>query len=468
MIDKIKRHILDIKISLAVFKTAFRTYDAVNSQYSDIDKAFLFFETSDFSFVDGLASEDLILLEGKIGTFYVQADTYRNNRQHSENYAKNLKQASSDLLALIEELKIKPAMSNNDISEETSDLKLELSDKYDELVEMLNSHKMNVSNLVLRTLSEGEEFELFERANSIVVKVGEKKTPMGIYKHMILDKADGKTPQYYWSYVDAIYQILLDGTIFDKIDKTKTIDANAEIGQIEAEVRNLQTEDYRVEITKTLQQAKHLFDEAVSSKDNIDKVLVKIKNENAVALADLDSAKQGEIAYFLLKQFENKTANLKALADNHEGKIFKWVMMIFILAICLLIGYFGGQNIVDIKFNFSSLTAIFMILAVKLPLVFMVFFHLNEYSKAKKLYEEYENKRIMAATLVNSLHRIREELKIDTKELIEIIKTPMERIFDNPVHSIYGDKSSDKNSMKDMLEQFDKLSSIVDKIKKPN
>ncbi|MBW6489013.1 hypothetical protein [Sulfurimonas sp.] len=51
---------------------------------------------------------------------------------------------------------------------------------------------------------------------------------------------------------------------------------------------------------------------------------------------------------------------------------------------------------------------------------------------------------------------------ISTDTLNEI-RSVLNKIFDNPVHSIYGDKSGDKNIGLDQLEKF---ASIFEKIKK--
>lgn len=230
---------------------------------------------------------------------------------------------------------------------------------------------------------------------------------------------------------------------------------------LEEQIKNLQSSEYQMETQKQLHQAKSLFDDASKSQSKIEAILEKVEQEKDLAIAELRDAKEGQIAYVLAEQFEKKAISLKEYVNKHQNWMTAYVALLLIYATVFLFFYLLGRDL-------SSYTFFFLAVAMKLPIIFMVFFHLNEYGKAKKLYEEYENKRIMAATLVNSLNRIKAELQVDTKELIEIIKTPMERIFDNPVHSIYGDKSGDKNSMKDMLEQFDKLSSIVDKMKKPN
>ncbi|MDO8454987.1 MAG: hypothetical protein Q7S59_10495 [Sulfurimonas sp.] len=51
------------------------------------------------------------------------------------------------------------------------------------------------------------------------------------------------------------------------------------------------------------------------------------------------------------------------------------------------------------------------------------------------------------------------------EDLLGLLTISLEKIFDNPVHSIYGDKSGDKNIGLDQLEKF---ASIFEKIKNKN
>lgn len=115
----------------------------------------------------------------------------------------------------------------------------------------------------------------------------------------------------------------------------------------------------------------------------------------------------------------------------------------------------------------------FMMLKLTINIFLFVYvgFALNEYTKAKKLYEEFDYKRIMAQTLMNNFNLFRIELLgndtsvSSNQRLLDLIQTPLEKIFDNPVHSIYGDKSGDKNIG---LDQLEKITSIIEKMKKNN
>lgn len=217
-----------------------------------------------------------------------------------------------------------------------------------------------------------------------------------------------------------------------------------EINEIKESIIDLQSSDAQIEITKTVAQARQLFDKAKDSQELFNDEIQK-----------LISAKERQIAYTLSEQFSEKTDSLKR-------PIWSYLLLIISLPI-----YLSLQNMDYVELLLKPASneiywhTIFMLLLTKLPIVFLIFFVLNEYTKAKKLFEEYEHKRIMAATLVNNLERLKNELHADEKDLLELIKVPFEKIFDNPVHSIYGDKSGDKNIG---LDQLEKITSIIKKM----
>lgn len=216
--------------------------------------------------------------------------------------------------------------------------------------------------------------------------------------------------------------------------------------ELKKSIDDLQSSETQIEITKILTQTKTLFDEAKNSKQLVNNEVQK-----------LIKATEREVAYTLSEQFEKKTASLKR-------PIWINFTLIFIL---ILVLSFQGMKYVELMLdpkitNEAYWHSLVMVLLIKLPLIFLILFVLNEYTKAKKLFEEYEHKRIMAATLVNNLERLKNELHADEKDLLELIKVPFEKIFDNPVHSIYGDKSGSKNIG---LDDLDKITSILEKLK---
>lgn len=219
-----------------------------------------------------------------------------------------------------------------------------------------------------------------------------------------------------------------------------------ELNDIKESIADLQSSDTQIEITKTVAQARQLFDKAKDSQELFNNEVQK-----------LISAKERQIAYTLSEQFGKKTAALQWPVWINFTLIFIWVVVLSIQSIKYI------ELLLDPKISDPLFwKTMSMVLILKLPFIFLIFFNLNEYSKAKKLFEEYEHKRIMASTLVNNLERLKNELHADEKDLLELIKVPFEKIFDNPVHSIYGDKSGDKNLG---LDQLEKITSIIEKMK---
>lgn len=222
-----------------------------------------------------------------------------------------------------------------------------------------------------------------------------------------------------------------------------------EINAIKEKITDLQSSDTQIEITKTLTQANQLFEKASNSEKILDEKIQTLINTS-----------EKQVAYTLSEQFEKKTASLKR-------PIWINFTLMFIL---ILVLSFQSMKYVELMLdpkitNEAYWHALVMVILIKVPMIFLILFVLNEYTKAKKLFEEYEHKRIMAATLVNNLERLKNELHADEKDLLKLIKVPFEKIFDNPVHSIYGDKSGDKNIG---LDQLEKLTSIIEKMKNTN
>lgn len=174
------------------------------------------------------------------------------------------------------------------------------------------------------------------------------------------------------------------------------------------------------------------------------------------------------ISLVLSEQFVLKSENLKNEAIDKLGnfillpKGFRGaIFLIFFINIILWIIYFYPFSIFVSKelgfWNFMMLK-----LTINIPLIIYTIFSLNEYSKAKKLYEEFDYKRIMATTLVNNYMRLKNEFELSEEKAFQLIQIPFEKIFDNPVHSIFGDKSNESNLN---LDTFQKISSIIEKVK---
>jgi len=208
---------------------------------------------------------------------------------------------------------------------------------------------------------------------------------------------------------------------------------------------------------------------------------------------ELSKVKEGLIRNFLSDEFDKKAKKLESEANKRLGDFsvsffLSFRMAIFIallINICLWHLYINGkitnpvsknqifiEKVLD-QNNTETNTAIgttnksmdfwhFMMLkiTINIPILFYVLFALNEYIKAKKLYEEFDYKRIVAITLINNYNQLKNEFDVTNEQALQLIQSSFEKIFDNPVHSIYGNKNEDKNFD---LDKIEKLASVFRK-----
>ena len=234
------------------------------------------------------------------------------------------------------------------------------------------------------------------------------------------------------------------------------VDLGQEIQNIKESISDLQSSDTQIEITKILTQANQLFEKAKTSEQ-------LLNNE----IQELKQAKEGHIAYKLSKELQHKSDDLKKEYEKKVGSISwkPWELKGFYgaIAILLLVNLISWGIYFSCNLNIDFWQYMMLKLTINIPLIIYVAFALNEYTKAKKLYEEFDYKRILAQTLMNNYNQFKIDFTDDKDKLLDLIKTPLEKIFDNPVHSIYGDKSGDKNIG---LDQLEKITSIIEKMKK--
>lgn len=194
-----------------------------------------------------------------------------------------------------------------------------------------------------------------------------------------------------------------------------------------------------------IDKSQQLFEKAKQAESLVDSEIQELKK-----------AKEGHIAYTLSDKLEKKLSNCRI------DKYIKLLLLCFAIIGMLVINYFllgfSSDSIKDNKFwELLAMKVLFNI-----PLAFLVLFFLNEYNKAKRLFEEIDYKIIMAQTLMNNYNKLKDDFTKDEEKLLDLLKTPIEKIFENPVHSVFGDKSGDKGLGIDHLE---KLMSIADKLK---
>lgn len=208
--------------------------------------------------------------------------------------------------------------------------------------------------------------------------------------------------------------------------------------------------------------------------ENIQKTAKQTEQKAKELILNLEKLRDKEISVELAIQLENKANKLR---------ISSFVKFAFFLVSILLLVAFNTEFINSYLYktapenalishilvgNINRLTfwqVMTLKLSMNIPFFVLIGFTLNEYSKSNKLYEEYEFRRISAITLFNNYSRLINELNMEKEDLHESLKSSLDKIFDNPVHSIYGDKSGDKNIG---LDQLEKIASILTKLKPNN
>lgn len=194
--------------------------------------------------------------------------------------------------------------------------------------------------------------------------------------------------------------------------------------------------------------------------ENIQKIATKSEQKALELISTLEKLRDKEISVELAIQLEEKCKILKKDKDIPFRNMNLFIVAIFLTNILLWIPWIQEKlHIQNIEFWQHFLVAF----SLNIPWFAMFGFNVNEYTKLNKLHEEYEFRRISAITLFNNYSQLINELHLTKEDLHESLKSSLDKIFDNPVHSIYGDKSGDKNIG---LDQLEKITSIIEKMKK--
>lgn len=253
--------------------------------------------------------------------------------------------------------------------------------------------------------------------------------------------------------------------IFPPIDPENLYD---ELQEIYKRIDNLENKPNKLldEAEKTLNEIDRLqlISEGKERKstqiyENIQSIALKTENKAKELITNLEKLRDKEISVELAIQLEEKCKSLKKDKNIPFQNMNSFIVAIFLTNIILWIPW--TQDLLNIK-NIEFWQHFLIAFSLNIPWFAMFGFNLNEYTKLNKLHEEYEFKRISAITLFNNYSKLTNELNMEKEDLIDSLKSSFEKIFDNPVHSIYGDKSGDKNLG---LDQFEKFASIFEKMK---
>ncbi|MFZ2889863.1 hypothetical protein [Sulfuricurvum sp.] len=406
-IDFLKSKEIDIRASL-------RSYFADIQTFSPVDVAFNTVKMNSYDYLDTGSIDDLRkYYTNFLNRFTIASRAFLNNSSNKNTQNELLESAKvfNDYMTTISTVKQTPSPS------ETAGLAKLLSQDHDKSLSALIHSSSTAAQLVEESVKNMQLNDLEKRIKTLE----QEQKPL----NEIVIRNEQNEKAY-----------------------------SNEINEIKESIADLQSTEAQDNIHKILTKTLSLYDEAKNSSGLVNQEIQELKN-----------AKEGHIAYNLSKELQHKSDDLKQEYQKKVGSLSwkPWEFSGFYGAIAILllvnliswIIYFTAN--LEIEFwHFMMLK-----LTINIPLIIYVAFALNEYTKAKKLYEEFDYKRILAQTLMNNYNQFKTDFTDDQDKLLDLIKTPLEKIFDNPVHSIYGDKSGDKNIA---LDQLEKITSIIKKM----
>lgn len=354
-------------------------------------------------------------------------------------------------------------LRDNDFSYILSSQNILFLNTIEKLIEPLSITVNTIVNSMSLTAINMKNFMNYvNQLNENIDKLKQKSNPDQESKSLTQNFEEMKNEEFqknpYWIKVQEQMDALANATkpVNDLIKKSEeTANLQKELNDIKESIAQLQSTEAQDNIHKILTKTLSLYDQAKNSSGLVNQEIQELKK-----------AKEGHIAYNLSKELQHKADALKEEADKKIGTL-SWkplklsgfygsiIILLFVNLISWAIYFSCDLNIDFWQYMMVKLT-------INIPLIIYVAFALNEYTKAKKLYEEFDYKRILAQTLMNNYNQFKQDFTDNQDKLLDLIKAPLEKIFDNPVHSIYGDKSGDKNIG---LDQLEKISSIIEKMK---
>lgn len=370
---------------------------------------------------------------------------------------------------LVEKKLIRPPMSEDDNIEQKSIIQLfeELSWKQKTISENLNDFSFDERKILrtsFKTVQELYNFYNkklpFKDTKGIKALLKSIENALDVFiasPNNSLVTADLKTiinliKRYKAEFGKNLNKNQFEENILEKLKNTNNENTNTQLlmkrlKKLEEVITEQNSKTYISEIVEQSNNAKELFDKAKSSESLVNAEIKALKE-----------AKEGHINYVLSKELQEKSNENKTDVEEKRRLFLISLGIVVIINATMLFLYAKYPLIKDL----GIWELIVMKISLIAPFVFYVFFCLNEYTKAKRLYEEFDYKRIMTQTLMNNFNMLKTDFTKDEDKLLDLLKTPIEKIFDNPVHSVYGDKSGDKGLG---LDQLEKLVSIASKFK---
>lgn len=479
--QKILNDIQYIKDKFEVFQKKLVDLKLDKNQLQEIQSVLNYFRTADFTFISNINDQKgLLNFENLFSSYKISIESLLDTAttQRLNNFLTNNSKIYEFIDSVINTVKEQfTPLNQEDESEERIQLKSKILDD----INYLNSNSEMIQTLVREDFDEKSGLydidRIFYFIRSVTNSYLDKCTNSQLHAFYALSSFrfsagaysnNRYDPNVKTSFINSIkpaiifienlqnINVLTDDGAITKQNDLQNYDIKQEIQNVKKNINDLQSTEAQIEIRGFLTQAKELLDKAKGSENLLNGEIQELKQ-----------AKEGHIAYNLSKELQYKSDDLKNEYQKKIGSLSwkPWEFSGFYgaIAILLLVNLISWIIYFNCELKIEFWHFMMLKLTINIPLIIYVAFALNEYTKAKKLYEEFDYKRILAQTLMNNYNQFKTDFTDDQDKLLDLIKAPLEKIFDNPVHSIYGDKSGDKNIG---LDQLEKITSIIEKMKK--
>lgn len=479
--QKILNDIQYIKDKFEVFQKKLVDLKLDENQLKEIRSVLNYFRTADFTFISNINDQKgLLNFENLFSSYKISIESLLNSAttQRLNNFLTNNSKIYEFMGSVINAVKEQFTPLNQ---EDEADERIQLKSKILDDINYLNSNSEMIQTLVREDFDEKSGLydidRIFYFIRSVTNSYLDRCTNSQLHAFYALSSFRFSAGAYSnnrydsnvkTSFINSIkpaitfienlqnLNLLTGNEVIIKQNNLYTSDIQQEIQNIKKSINDLQSSDTQIEIRGFLTQSNQLFEKAKASE--------QLLNDE---IQELKQAKEGHIAYNLSKELQHKSDDLKKEYEKKVGSLSwkPWEFKGFYgaIAILLLVNLISWVIYFTAKLEIEFWHFMMLKLTINIPLIIYVAFALNEYTKAKKLYEEFDYKRILAQTLMNNYNQFKTDFTDDQDKLLDLIKAPLEKIFDNPVHSIYGDKSGDKNIG---LDQLEKITSIIEKMKK--
>ncbi len=327
---------------------------ALQSKLKD-DIDFNKFQNAIYSYLSNITLIDETTEDEFVHTIHSKLEYFMSKTNSESDIIRNKINILDSISYLIENA---PTSNKQNLEEIT---KNEFSERYDELVSLLNNQTQEECTLILKTKSEKKPFKLFKNnEDSIIVKAGDETTAMHITKKKLYSIIfDNEIIDYYKSYIEVIIKIIRDNSFRTLLieNDTKQVDiTNDKISKLE---------DERL---KTNGKLKDLEDELSKYKQNFQELNLIQKNIKNIE-TDYSNAKESVLKEIKL-QISYKFWESKGKSFNSNYWIYFGVSVVLSIALLYLVFDFMNHQdhkTIEIwKYGFLALSTTLSIWFIKI------------------------------------------------------------------------------------------------------